>query len=358
MGEYPASYGKLLQKLLGHNANKGETRTDWRKRPLTTSQLEYAAMDVLHLPALHQVLTAQLAALDRQSWLENEMFQRQADLIEYEQSEGWTRLPGVQTLPGRQLAIVRQVWLWREERARLKNMPARRVLRDDLIIELAKRGSDDPRRIAHIRGLHHSGFQRFLPEIAESIRRGLNADAPSLPWSGQGKRPRPSALLQQFLTAAMSYLCRMNDISPAIVGTSDDVGRLAAYWLTGDELPETDENYPHLLRGWRAERLPTAVRYLRGPPNAVGQEARQRDAAGAMRCAPSVTIFREPLLLPSSGPLPHLNLPSPTGNLILAAGSTSCRTFAGAAIGPRLPWAGRVESAGSHDPVCGGSRPR
>jgi len=252
-GEFPASYGKLLQRTLGEMVPKGETRTDWRKRPLSTAQLEYAALDVLHLPQLYDALSQELGVLGRLGWLHDELLRRQASLLETQLQAGWHRLSGVQSLQGRQLGVVRELWTWRDQRAEQKNMPARRVLRDDLIIELAKRGSADVKKIAHIRGLHHPGFQRFIPEIAECVQRGLLADPPQAPWQGQGKRPRPPALLQQFLTAAMSYLCRTHNISPTIVGTSDDVGRLASYWLSGVSLPETDPDFPHLLRGWRAE---------------------------------------------------------------------------------------------------------
>lgn len=252
-GEYPASYGKLLQRTLGELVPKGETRTDWRKRPLSTAQLDYAALDVLHLPQLFDALSNELQRLGRLEWLFDELLRRQTNLIETQLQEGWHRLSGVQSLHGRQLGVVRELWAWRDQRAEQKNMPARRVLRDDLIVELAKRGSADEKKISHIRGLHHPGFQRFIPEIAECVARGLSAEPPLSPWQGQGKRPRPPALLQQFLTAAMSYLCRTHNISPAIVGTSDDVGRLASYWLSGSQLPEGDPEFPQLLRGWRAE---------------------------------------------------------------------------------------------------------
>lgn len=254
-GEYPASYGKLLQRLLGEVLSKGETRTDWRKRPLSNAQLDYAALDVLHLPQLVDILTEQLSEKGRLGWLEDELQRRQRQLILTQEQEGWYRLPAVQSLNGKQLGIVRELWHWRDNRARTKNMPSRRVLRDDLIIELARRGTPDAKKISQIRGLHHSGFQRFLPEIGECIKRGAQGPAPKIPWAPNSKKPKTPALLQQFLTAAMSYLCRSHQIAPAIVGTSDDVGRLAAFWLNGDKkrLTEEDAEYPNLLRGWRAE---------------------------------------------------------------------------------------------------------
>lgn len=252
-GEYPASYGKLLQRILGVVAAKGETRTDWRKRPLSQAQLEYAALDVLHLPQLYDHLSADLERQGRLGWLQNELEGRQAALVNVNDQEGWYRISGVQSLPTKQLGIVRELWQWRERRAKLKNMPARRVLRDDLIVELAKRGTSDSRRIAHVRGLHHPGIQRFIPELSACITRGLQSEVPETPWSGRSKRPRPPALLQQFLTAAMSYLCRNNQIAPAIVGTSDDVGKLASYWIRGKQLDPSDDEFPNLLRGWRKD---------------------------------------------------------------------------------------------------------
>jgi len=130
-GEFPASYGKLLQRILGETVAKGETRTDWRKRPLSSAQLDYAALDVLHLPQLHDALRDELAKLGRLEWLEDELIRRQANLIETQIQEGWHRMSGVQSLYGNQLGIVRELWTWRDQRAAQKNMPARRVLRDD-----------------------------------------------------------------------------------------------------------------------------------------------------------------------------------------------------------------------------------
>jgi ribonuclease D len=254
-GEYPASYGKVLQRMLGLSASKGETRTDWRKRPLTGAQMEYAALDVLHLPRLHDLLQQQLAEAGRLSWLKDELQQRQANLVEYERAEGWSRLPGVQGLVGQQLAVVRELWMWRDQRALRKNMPSRRVLRDDLLVELARRGSADPRKISHVRGLHHAGLQRFLPEISACITKGMKSEPPCAPWFYSQRRPRPPALLQQFLSAAMGYLCRSHQISPAIVGTSDDVGQLASYWLADSKLPDDDPGLPNLLKGWRGELI-------------------------------------------------------------------------------------------------------
>ncbi len=250
-GEYPASYGNLLNRVLGKVLEKGETRTDWRARPLSASQLEYAALDVLHLPQLYKVLEQMLIDENRLSWFEEEILRRQTALIETQQREAWHRIGGVQSMRGKQLAVVRALWRWREHRAEQRNMPARRVLRDDLLLEIAKRGWTDPAKIATIRGLHHPGMQRLLPEMAACVAEGLSAPEPTWPGQRISKRSRPPALLQQFLTAAMAYICRCNNIATAIVGTSDDVRDLIVFWLDGgtDNSPDA----PNLLLGWRGD---------------------------------------------------------------------------------------------------------
>ena len=85
--EYPASYSGLLSKLLGVQLAKGETRTDWRRRPLSSRQLDYARHDVLHLQDLADRLQARLTQLGRASWLTSEMESWQTRLEEFEQGE-------------------------------------------------------------------------------------------------------------------------------------------------------------------------------------------------------------------------------------------------------------------------------
>lgn len=256
-GEYPASYGNLLNRVLGKVLEKGETRTDWRARPLSESQLEYAALDVLHLPQLYRVIEQNLIDKNRLDWFREEILRRQNALIETQQREAWHRIGGVQSMRGRQLAVVRALWRWREQRAEQRNMPARRVLRDDLLLEVAKRSWTDPAKIATIRGLHHPGMQRLLPEMAACVSEGLAGPEPIWPGQRASKRARPPALLQQFLTAAMAYICRCNNIATAIVGTSDDVRDLIVYWLDGGE--DGGGEVPSLLQGWRGELVGKAL---------------------------------------------------------------------------------------------------
>lgn len=204
--EYPAAYSNLISKLLGKSLTKGETRTDWRRRPLSDAQMEYALLDVVYLERLRRVLGERIERLGRTDWLRSEIDAWQGHIEEYEEGERWRRLAGVSGLSPRVLALVRELWHWREELAAQRDWPVRRVLRDDLIVELARRQSSDPRRIRAIRGLERGDLQKHLPQLSTCMERALQlseAECPQpLPRSG---RPQLN-LLGQFLHTAVSSL--------------------------------------------------------------------------------------------------------------------------------------------------------
>ncbi len=181
--EYPAGYGSLMYKLLGTRLHKGETRTDWRRRPLTASQISYALDDVRYLGPMAEKLRSRLQQLERSEWLAGEMDSWQADVAATRTQERWWKVSGTSGLSRRNLAVVRELWRWREQEAEKRDWPVRRVLRDDLIIELAKRKGTDPKHIRSLRGMERRDLDRALPQLAAAIERG----------SGTARRPMPRA---------------------------------------------------------------------------------------------------------------------------------------------------------------------
>src|SRR5229473_2988419 len=141
---YPLGHGALVGQLLGVSLSKGETLTEWRDRPLTRSQIQYALDDVRYLLPLWQKLTAKLTEMGRMDWA-NEEFVRMtsraesSDTEEVVVEEKWRRLRGLGSLDRRRLAVVRDLYAWREEAAELTNRPTRAIIRDDLIVEIARR---------------------------------------------------------------------------------------------------------------------------------------------------------------------------------------------------------------------------
>ncbi|MGE0760815.1 MAG: ribonuclease D, partial [Pirellulaceae bacterium] len=250
--EYPAAYSNLISRLLGKNLSKGETRTDWRKRPLSKRQLDYAVQDVLYLQPMRNMLHERMVRLGRESWFVEELTAWQDQLAATLQRPSWRRLAGIAGLSARQLAIARALWMWRDEEARQRNCPPRRLLRDDLVVELARRESADPQRIRAVRGLEFRHVQRYLPAIAATIEHAMNLDEAEWPRPIRSRSSNAPQLtmLAQFLNTALGCICRSIQLTPGIVATVDDVRELVAYRMG---LVEPGAELPALARGWRAE---------------------------------------------------------------------------------------------------------
>lgn len=246
--EYPAGYAALVRRLLGKGTNKAETRTDWRRRPLSEAQITYAMDDVRHLEDLWRLLERRLAELGRTTWMTSEMSAWQADVCGSFQRKRWQRVAGLNSLSRRELALARELWHWRDGVAEERDMPPKRVLRDDLLVELAKRRNPDEREIRAIRGMQRSDLKHILPGLSAAIERGLSVADEDLP-GGERHRSAPAGLnmLGQFLATAIAGYCRQESIAPALVGTASDMRDLLAH-----KLGHLDEP-PLLTHGWRAE---------------------------------------------------------------------------------------------------------
>ena len=254
--DYPAGYASIVRRFLNVPTNKGETRTDWRQRPLTQAQLEYAVDDVRHLEQLWRKLEGKLESLGRTAWMDEEMATWQDEVEESFVRKRWRRVSGLNGLTRRELAIARELWHWRDTVAEQRDMPPRRVLRDDLLVELCKRKSADERQISAIRGMQRSDLRHILNGISAAIGRGLSIPDDECPGGERHRAPPPQlAVIGQFLATALAGLCRQMQLAPSLVGTASDMRDLLALKLGYFD----DEREPLLASGWRAEVVGNVV---------------------------------------------------------------------------------------------------
>ncbi len=254
--DFPAGYASIVRRFLSVQTNKGETRTDWRQRPLSPAQLDYALDDVRHLEQLWSKLEGKLAAAGRTAWMHEEMATWQRDVEESFTRKRWRRISGLNGMPRRELAIARELWHWRDQVAESRDMPPKRVLRDDLIVELCKRKSADPAQIGAVRGMQRSDLRHIMNGLSEAIARGLACPDDELPGGEKHRAPPPQlAVLGQFLATAIAGICRKQKIAPALVGTAADMRDLLAFKLGYHE----DDRPPLLAAGWRADFVGSLV---------------------------------------------------------------------------------------------------
>lgn len=247
--EYPASYANLVNRVIGEQVDKGETRTDWARRPLTDRQMHYALSDVIHLKPVFDSLTKKLNSMKRMDWMWGEIDAWQKSLEDVVDKPQWRRVSGIASLNRKALAIVRELWLWRDDEARRRNRSARRVLPDDLIVELAKRGTPEISRLKAIRGFENRVSKQAIPEISDVIEDALSLSKDDYPNRITRNRSTNLGLLGQFISIALKIVCRQEKIAPQIVGTADELKEFAAWRL---KIAKFDKP-PKLATSWRKE---------------------------------------------------------------------------------------------------------
>lgn len=256
--EYPASLATLVGKLVNKTLPKGETRTDWSRRPLSNAQIQYALHDVTDLIQMYEQLNQWVKELDRAKWLEEETDRLQQKVIDGETKENWRRVSGSSGLKPRQLEIIRHLWRWRENEAKRRDRIPKRILRDDLMVELARRSISDPQKIRDIRGMERRGLADHYDAIFAAIQMGLKTPDKDLPRRPRGTRRSVSPMLSQFLSTSIACISRQQKLAPPIVGNADDVRELLGYELDRRDHDRT----PALLDGWRGEIVGKTFRQI------------------------------------------------------------------------------------------------
>lgn len=247
--EYPASYSNLVTRFLNVNLKKSQSRTDWRRRPLNQAQINYALADVEHLYPMYQELQKRLAKLNRDQWMDEEMDRMEEKCHRFESMDRWKNISGIASLNSRQLAIVQSIWVWREKKADEIDKPAKRVLRDDLIVEISKLGTDSGNKIKSIREMSQARFSRHIRDIAKAVRSALDLDEHELPPRIKRNKDHHFGLAGQLLNVFLSTLCKKNRVSPSIIGSLQDIHSLIAYHKSKLDEP------PLLSKGWRGELI-------------------------------------------------------------------------------------------------------
>ncbi|MDO4550454.1 MAG: HRDC domain-containing protein [Planctomycetia bacterium] len=247
--EYPAGYTNLLFRVLGCTIPGTESRTNWKARPLTERQVIYALDDVIYLYEVRKVLSQELYRRRRQGWFVEEMKNQMAAHLDLFSDSRWRRLVRNTCLDPHGLAVVKELWSWREETAKRRNCAPRHVLRDDLIMEFARRKLAGVQSIRNVRGMERKDLQRHLPELAKRISWAISLPEERCPKPGIKKNCSRFLVVGQLLYTALGSICQNHGLAIGLVGTPSDVREWVAWRLDTRNL----EELPRLGMGWRAQ---------------------------------------------------------------------------------------------------------
>jgi ribonuclease D len=172
---YPAvGLAAIVERHFGIELPKDEQRSDWSERPLTDSQLTYAAADVAHLILLADRLERELKKAKRMAWAEEE-FETLARREWPERSFdrlGYLRIKGARNLDPIGLSVLRELYLVRDRRAREIDRPPFKVLGNRTLLEIAERRPASESALAAIKGVTELILRRFGREVLLAVERG------------------------------------------------------------------------------------------------------------------------------------------------------------------------------------------
>ncbi len=240
------SYDQLVQKTKGVQIDKTSRFTDWRRRPLSEKQLDYAMADVTHLRDVYLALKEELEREERTHWLADEMKVLESpETYDVHPDDAWRRLK-LRIRKPIELAILQKVAAWRERMARERNQPRGRILKDDAIYEIAQQQPKDSEALGKLRtiprGWERSNQATGLVEAVLSALEIPKEDLPRLPK--QKHSPEGAASASELLKVLLKRVSEKHGVAPKIIASSDDLDRIAA---------EAENAEVPALSGWRRE---------------------------------------------------------------------------------------------------------
>lgn len=242
---HQAGLGSLVSSYLGISIKKSDSFTDWTRRPLADSQLQYAAEDVVYLPGLYREMTKRLASKGRLKWLEGE-FEKLTDPRNFEEHphERFRRLKRGNQLSRRQMAAARDLAAWREVEAMDRDLPRKWILTDEQIVEACKREAKTLDDLFMVRGLKQSLSMRDARRIVELIKKAVSSPEstwpkPEVPQSSEVNVDSAVDLME----ALMRVRAKENSIAMHLIASRSDLSLVARGHLDEAEV----------MRGWRYE---------------------------------------------------------------------------------------------------------
>jgi len=254
----------LLEKYLGVRLDKRFQRADWSARPLSPPMLQYAASDTRHLPDLRDILRAQLEARGRLSWAQEEFALLDETRWSPPDGEpGYLRLKGAKALKGRELAILRELFEWRESVAQQSDRATFRILNNEPMLTMARQPPVDMAALKAIPGIGGDQAERRGREILAAVKRGMEVPDRDLPRIERlPRKPFDQAFETRLerLKTARNRLAVELDLAPGVLCPN---GTLEAIARTKPGTLEALATIPELRR-WQAreigEQLLTAAR--------------------------------------------------------------------------------------------------
>ncbi len=236
------AYETLVNRLAKAKLDKSSRFTDWSRRPLSQAQLAYALADVTHLRVIYEKLQRRIEEAGRLGWVEEETrYLTNPDLYVTKPEDAWQRLK-VRSREPRFIALVQHLAAWRERKAQTRDLPRNRVVRDDLLMELAAQRPRDQEALRKLDRINlDKESMREVVAVIEAVFQIPEAELPRLP------EPKPPVKglgpTVDLLRVLLKQCADESDVAQRLIATSAELEALA----------QDDAADVPALHGWRRE---------------------------------------------------------------------------------------------------------
>jgi len=247
---YPVALSKLVLEMTGARLGKGLTFTHWDQRPLSAQQLRYAADDVRYLPAIRAEMGEKLNALGHFDWAREESDSIcKSGLYQFDPETQYLRVRGSGSLQPKQLAILKELTIWRDAGAREADSPPRAFLKDEILVDLARNTPRSVDKLARVRGLPRPVEERHGHAIIDAITRGMAVPQEQWPTVKDNEQTPADRFRCDSLWALVQCIASSQSIDANLVSSRQEITEVYRF-ITGKQTER-----PHLLTGWRDEAV-------------------------------------------------------------------------------------------------------
>ena len=237
------SYDNLVRSICKVELDKSSRFTDWSARPLSEKQMAYALADVTWLRDIYRELRKQVQATRRMAWVEDELTTlRSVDTYVVQPDQAWRRFR-IKLNRARDLAALQALAAWRERRAQETDQPRNRILKDDVVQELAIQRPQSPEAFDKLRavprGFGRSAAAAEIIALMKAVEALPKAELPVMPERYRG--PSPKGAVGDLVRVLLKAVAEQHGVAARIIATSDEI----------DALVLDDEADVPALKGWR-----------------------------------------------------------------------------------------------------------
>jgi ribonuclease D len=244
---FSLGYQAMTDALLQIHVPKGETRSNWLQRPLTDSQIHYAALDVAYLPEMYRMLTESLEAKGRLQWLQEECNKQVdqfggADTI----SHYYKKVKSAWKLSAAELGVLQILTQWREEKARQLDRPRGRVIKDRCCFDMARAQPQSIQTLSAIEELSAKTIRNDGDKILALIKQGQNLEVAELPQCLPRPLPPANGSILKRLKSHVKHRAEQLNMAQELLVKKRDYEALLRSGFNGGGY-----HLPATLSGWR-----------------------------------------------------------------------------------------------------------